>query len=83
MEQYSVDAAVVSTGPPGASVDDSGRAAELARVANEHLATIVAADPERFAGLALLPLPDVERSLTELRHALDVLDLDGIALFRM
>jgi 6-methylsalicylate decarboxylase len=81
MARYGIDGAVVSTGPPGASVDDPGRAAELARSANERIADIVRGAPERFAGLAILPLPDVDRSLAELRHALDVLKLDGVALF--
>jgi predicted TIM-barrel fold metal-dependent hydrolase len=40
----------------------------------------VRAAPQRFAGLAALPLPDVDASLAELSHALDVLGLDGVAL---
>ena len=36
--------------------------------------------PQRLGGLAVLPLPDVDASLTELVHALDVLRLDGILL---
>ncbi len=81
MARYSIDGAVISTGPPGASVEDIGLAKTLARVANETIAGIVRADPARFAGLALLPLPDVDASLAELDHALDVLGLDGVALF--
>lgn len=81
MEHHAIDAAVISTGPPGASVDDPCRAAELARAANEEIARIVRGTPEKFAGLALLPLPDLDRSLAELRYALDVLKLDGVALF--
>lgn len=81
MERYEIDAAVISTGPPGASVDDPALAAELARVANEEIARIVGSDHRRLAGLALLPLPYLDRSLAELRHALDVLQLDGVALF--
>ncbi|HEY7206744.1 MAG TPA: amidohydrolase family protein [Gaiellaceae bacterium] len=80
MERFAVDAAVVSTGPPGAFLGDQERANELARVANEAIADIVRAEPDRFAGLALLPLPDVEAALAELEHALDVLALDGVLL---
>ena len=36
--------------------------------------------PGRFAGLAVLPLPDVDRALSELRYALDVLGLAGVVL---
>jgi 6-methylsalicylate decarboxylase len=81
MERYRIDAAVISTGPPGASVGDPGLARELATLANEKIAGIVRAERSRFAGLAVLPLPDLDGALAELRRALDVLDLDGVALF--
>jgi predicted TIM-barrel fold metal-dependent hydrolase len=81
MQRYGIDGAVISTGPPGACVDDPGLAAALARTANESIAGIVRAEPGRFAGLALLPLPDVDAAIAELRHGLDVLALDGVALF--
>jgi predicted TIM-barrel fold metal-dependent hydrolase len=80
MERYEIDAAVISTGPPGAFLGDQGRAGEIARAANESIAAIVRNDPDRFAGLALLPLPDVEAAIAELRHALDELALDGVML---
>jgi predicted TIM-barrel fold metal-dependent hydrolase len=80
MERHGIDAAVVSTGPPGAFLGDQAQANELARAANEGIAEVVRADPGRFAGLALLPLPDVEAAVAELTHALDVLGLDGVLL---
>jgi 6-methylsalicylate decarboxylase len=81
MARYAIDAAVVSVGPPGAYLGDQGQARELARAANESLAEIVRRDPSRFAGVALLPLPDVDAALSELEYALDELDLDGVELF--
>lgn len=81
MRRYEIDGAVVSTGPPGAAAADPGLARTMARTANELIAAIVRADPDRFAGLALLPLPDLDASMAELRHGLDVLGLDGVALF--
>lgn len=80
MGRYGIDAAVISTGPPGASLGDPGRARETARAANESIATIVRGDPTRFAGLGLLPLPDVDAAVQELTHALDDLSLDGVML---
>lgn len=80
MDRYEIDAAVLSTGPPGAFLGDSHQAREIARCANEALAKGVSADPERFAGLAVLPLPDVEASLEELAFAIDRLGLDGVML---
>jgi predicted TIM-barrel fold metal-dependent hydrolase len=81
MARYAIDAAVISIGPPGAYLGDQGRANELARAANESIAGIVRADSTRFAGIGLLPLPDVDAAVAELGHALDHLDLDGVLLF--
>jgi 6-methylsalicylate decarboxylase len=80
MARHEIDAAVMSLGPPGVWFGDAGLAAELARISNEATAELVRAAPQRFAGLAALPLPDVDASLAELSHALDVLGLDGVAL---
>jgi 6-methylsalicylate decarboxylase len=80
MDRYGIDAAVISTGPPGAFLGDPTRAREIARTANESIAGIVRDDPTRFAGLGLLPLPDVEAAVDELAFALDDLGLDGVML---
>jgi predicted TIM-barrel fold metal-dependent hydrolase len=80
MERHDIDAAVLSLAPPGVFFGDQGLANELARLVNERTAQFVAAGRDRFAGLAVLPLPDVESALAELRHALDVLELDGVGL---
>jgi predicted TIM-barrel fold metal-dependent hydrolase len=81
MTRYEIDAAVVSTGPPGAFFGDQQRANELARTANEELAALVRAEANRLGALALLPLPDVDAALAEVAHSLDLLALDGVALF--
>jgi 6-methylsalicylate decarboxylase len=80
MDRYEIDAAVMSLGPPGIWFGDAGLATELARIVNEATAELVRSAPNRFAGLAVLPVPDVDAALAELSHALDVLDLDGVAL---
>ena len=80
MDRHGIDAAVISLAPPGIWFGDRGLAAELARIVNEATAELVRASPRRFAGLAVLPLPDVDSALTELSHALDVLELDGVAV---
>ncbi len=80
MDGYGIDAAVMSLAPPGVWFGDAGMAAELARIVNDATASLVRSSPARFAGLAVLPLPDVDAALDELRHALDVLELDGVAL---
>jgi 6-methylsalicylate decarboxylase len=80
MQRYAIDAAVISTGPPGVFFGDAGQARELARLVNEQLAAIVREAPQRFAALASLPLPDVDGALEELGYAIDTLRLDGVML---
>jgi predicted TIM-barrel fold metal-dependent hydrolase len=80
MEQHEIDAAVISVGPPGAFLGDAADPLELARMANDGIAEIVHAAPGRFAGLATLPLPDVEAALAELGRCYDELELDGVML---
>lgn len=80
MERWGIDASVVSLSPPGVHLGDAGLARELARLCNEWLAALVAADPGRFAALAALPLPDADAAVAEVEYALDTLGLDGVAL---
>jgi 6-methylsalicylate decarboxylase len=80
MARHRIDAAVVSLSPPGVWFGDEGLARELSRMVNERTAELVRSDPSRFAGLAVLPLPALGVALDELAFALDVLQLDGVAL---
>ena len=80
MERHEIDAAVLSTGPPGAFLGPAADGRELARRANDGLAEIVAAQPQRFAAVATLPLPDVNAALGELDRVYDELSLDGVLL---
>jgi 6-methylsalicylate decarboxylase len=81
MAQYAIDATVVSVPPPGVFLGDQIQANELARAVNESYAALTRAYPNRYAALAALPLPDVDAAIFELNYALDVLGLDGVALF--
>lgn len=80
MERHAIDAAVVSLSPPGVWFGDAGLARELSRLVNEETAALVREQPHRFAGLATLPLPDVDGALEEIAYAFDTLGLDGVAL---
>jgi predicted TIM-barrel fold metal-dependent hydrolase len=81
MDRFRIDAAVTSPSPPGVYFGDARRARDLARLCNEETAALVRSAPDRFAGLAILPLPDVEAAIAELANALDELHLDGVILF--
>jgi len=80
MERHEIDAAVVSTGPPGAFLGASADAGDVARRANDGLAEIVAAQPRRFAAVGSLPLPDLDAAIAELDRVYDELSLDGVML---
>jgi 6-methylsalicylate decarboxylase len=80
MARHAIDAAVISTGPPGAFIGDPSAGPQLARLANDGIAEAVRAEPRTFAGLATLPLPDVDSALRELERSLDELRLDGVML---
>jgi predicted TIM-barrel fold metal-dependent hydrolase len=80
MDRYAIDRAVVSVGPPGVFFGDQSQANELARLVNETMAAVRDRDPNRFAALGMVPLPDVDAALAELTHLSDRLELDGVIL---
>ena len=81
MDDAGIDIAVLSVSTPGVHTGDGQKARRLARKCNEFLAEIIQQRPDRFAGFACLPLPDVDGSLNELAYALDELGLDGVVAF--
>jgi 6-methylsalicylate decarboxylase len=78
MARYEIDAAVVSMGGGLEACDIAS-----AGIGNEELAELVARQPARFAALAIVPFdrgrPEI--AAAEATRALDVLELDGVALF--
>jgi 6-methylsalicylate decarboxylase len=81
MDDARIDVAVMSVSTPGVHLGNSEKARSLARRCNEFAAELVHTRPERFAGFACIPLPDIDASLEELSYALDVLGLDGVVVF--
>ncbi len=79
MDANGVATAIVSL-VPGVwfgSVDE-GRL--LARAYHDYAARLMVDHPDRFGFFAALPLPDIDGSLQEMAHALDVLKADGVVL---
>ncbi len=54
---------------------DPTAAAAFARMQNENIASIVVRHPQRFLGMATLPMQDIDLAIAELRHARERLDL--------
>jgi aminocarboxymuconate-semialdehyde decarboxylase len=60
--------------------DDADSSLELCRLINEATAAVVEAHPERFVGLATVPLQDTEKAVAELRRAHAELGLAGVTV---
>ena len=81
MDKAGIDVSVLSMNIPGPELLDPELALKGARICNDHLAGICAAYPDRFVGLAALPMQNVEEGLKEFKRALDVLNLRGMVLY--
>ena len=80
MERGGTEVAVLSIFVPYDLGTPESRA-RLARETNEYAARLAAEHPGRFGRFASLPLPDLDATLAELAHALDVLGADGVAVY--
>ena len=68
--------------PPIEFVESLQDAADLAKIANDGMAELVARNPDRFvAAVASLPMNDVDASLKEIDRAIGELKLRGIQIF--
>lgn len=78
MDAAGIDLAVLSS-PPTLVLywTDAGTAVAAARVINDEIAAMVAQAPDRFAGVATLPLQDPVAAAAELRRGVRELGLRG------
>ncbi|MBU4509319.1 MAG: amidohydrolase [Hydrogenophaga sp.] len=81
MAAADITTGIFSVSTPGVHLGDDGEAREKAREVNEFMASVVRGQPPgRFGFFAVLPLPDVEGAIAEVRYALDTLGADGVML---
>lgn len=81
MDRMGVDVQVLSVAPPQFYYwSDPGLGWRLARLQNDHLAELVAKHPDRFSGLATVPLQDVDAAIAELDFAVTELGLRGVEI---
>jgi aminocarboxymuconate-semialdehyde decarboxylase len=59
---------------------DAKAAQAFARMQNEHVASVAASHPTRFAGMATVPLQDVNLAVEKLRVAREELDLRAVEI---
>jgi aminocarboxymuconate-semialdehyde decarboxylase len=78
MDAAEVDVQVLSNTPQTFLYDqDPGQTAATSALQNDQIATLVKARPDRFMGMATLPMQDPDRAIAELRRAVKTLGLVG------
>jgi len=78
MDQYGVDMHLLSLTAPGVQMFDADTAVELATLANDRLAEVIARHPTRFAGLASFAPQAPRQAVREMERAVRKLKLNGI-----
>jgi aminocarboxymuconate-semialdehyde decarboxylase len=80
MDALGIDVRVLSLSTPNVYSWPASQQPEIARNINDRLAAMCNAHPERFVGLASLPLGDIPAALAELDRATGTLGLRGAAI---
>jgi 2,3-dihydroxybenzoate decarboxylase/5-carboxyvanillate decarboxylase len=77
MDANGVDMQLLSLTAPGVQLFDADTATELATLANDRLAAVIARHPRRFAGLASFAPHSPKRAVLEMERAVHKLGLNG------
>src|SRR5688572_24860424 len=77
MDENGVDMHILSLTAPGVQMFDADTACELATLANDRLAEVIARHPGRFAGLASFAPQSPKRAVKEMERAIRQLKMNG------
>ncbi len=78
MDQHGIEMMILSLNAPAVqAIHDTRRATEVARMANDALASEVQKRPDRFASFAALPMQDPEAAAAELTRCIRELGMVG------
>lgn len=80
MDKYGVDMQVLSYGNSQPQNLDPKVSVRLCKLANDELAKVVDAHPDRFAALAALPVGDPKAAASELKRTIKELNFKGVLL---
>jgi 2,3-dihydroxybenzoate decarboxylase len=78
MDEFGIEMMILSLNAPAIqAIADAKRANDIARKANDYLADAIRKRPDRFYGLAALPLQDPDLAIKELRRCVKELGMVG------
>jgi aminocarboxymuconate-semialdehyde decarboxylase len=80
MDRKGIDIRILSLSTPNVYYWGAAEQVAIARQVNDALARLVRAHPDRFVGLASLPLADPEAALAELERAIGELGMKGVII---
>jgi aminocarboxymuconate-semialdehyde decarboxylase len=80
MDRKRIDRRILSLSTPNVYPWGGAEQAAMARQMNDAMARIVRAHPDRFVGLASLPLADTDAALRELGRAVGELGMKGVVI---
>ncbi len=80
MDDMGIDIQVLSLSIPNVYVPDIELSKSLAEISNDAISEICRKNPDRFLGLASIPLDDMNYAVDELNRAINNLGLDGVFL---
>ena len=80
MDEHGVDMAVLALTAPGVQMFDADTACELATLANDRLAALIAKHPSRYVGLATMAPHAPRRGAQEMERAINQLKLNGFMI---
>jgi aminocarboxymuconate-semialdehyde decarboxylase len=80
MDRAGIDLEVLSLSAPNVYFEDHALNLDLARMTNDFVAEVSRKYPDRFAGIASVPMLNIEDALTELDRAIGELGLRGVVV---
>jgi len=80
MDEYDVDMHLLALTSTGVQMMPADKAAEVAQIGNDRLHDAIQKYPDRFAGLATIPVQDPPRAIKEIERAITKLKLSGIMI---
>lgn len=81
MDRMGIDIQAISVAPVGYFYwTDPELGLDLARMQNDNIAKIVADHPDRFVGMATVPMQDVRAAINELKRCVRELDFRGVEI---